>query len=302
MSQTLKSWILLLLLACIWGSSFILMKKGMFTIDEEPIFSAPQVASLRMLLASLALLPFAVKSVKKLQSMKDLAFFAVVGFCGNLIPAFLFTYAETGISSGFAGMMNSFTPVFALTIGWLVFSQPLTSRQIIGSIIATLGIVLLVWAGKGLDAKAGFTHVLAVVFATFLYGVSLNTIKHKLQHYPPVTITAMAFLIVFVPALTSFFFLDTISVMKTHPEAWSAFGYISVLALVGTALAVFIFNGIIRISSTLFASSVTYFIPIVAVIIGSYFGEKIAFGQILSVFVVLGGILLANRSVKISDK
>jgi drug/metabolite transporter (DMT)-like permease len=294
MTQTLKSWILLLALACIWGSSFILMKKGMFTEEHEPIFSAPQVAALRMLLASIALLPFALRSVRKIVALKDLLFFAVVGFCGNLIPAFLFTYSETGISSGFAGMLNSFTPIFTIGIGWIVFGIKLTTRQIVGSIVATVGIILLVWAGKGLDTKAGLVHVLAVVLATFLYGVSLNTIKHKLQHYQPVTITSMAFLIVFLPALVSFFLFDTITVIKTNPQAWSAFGYISILALVGTALAVFLFNGIIRMSSTLFASSVTYFIPIVAVIIGTYFGETIALGQVLSVLVVLGGILLVN--------
>jgi drug/metabolite transporter (DMT)-like permease len=197
-----------------------------------------------------------------------------VGFCGNFFPAFLFTYAETGISSGFAGMLNSFTPIFTILIGFLIYKQRITSFQVVGTIIGTIGIVLLINAGKSVSLNASIFHVLAIVFATFLYGVSLTTIKNKLQHYSSVDITTLAFLMVFLPALIAFFVFGTPSVILKNEHALKGLGYISILAIFGTAMAVFLFNGIIRMSSALFASSVTYFIPVVAVIIGFFFKES----------------------------
>jgi len=294
MSNITKSWILLITLACVWGSSFILMKKGMFTADGGELFSSTQVGSLRMLIASSVLLPFSIRAVRKLQAKKDLIFFAIVGFSGNFFPAFLFTYAETGISSGFAGMLNSFTPIFTIIIGFVIYKQRITSFQVAGTIIGTIGIILLINAGKSVSLNASIFHVLAIVLATFLYGVSLTTIKNKLQHYSSVDITSLAFLMVFFPALVAFFIFETPSVIQTNNHAWEGLTYISILAIVGTALAVFLFNGIIRMSSALFASSVTYFIPVVAVIIGFFFKESISFGQIASMFVVLIGVIIAN--------
>ena len=294
MSNTTKSWVLLITLACIWGSSFILMKKGMFTDDGGNIFSSAQVGALRMLIASSVLLPFSIRAVKKLKARRDLLFFSIVGFCGNFFPAFLFTYAETGISSGFAGMLNSFTPIFTIIIGYLIYKQQITTFQIAGTLIGTIGIILLINAGKSVSLNSSIFHVLPIVLATLLYGVSLTTIKNKLQHYSSVDITALAFLMVFLPALIAFFVFGTPSVILKNEHALEGLGYISILALFGTAMAVFLFNGIIRMSSALFASSVTYFIPVVAVIIGFFFKESLTWGQIASMIVVLIGVITAN--------
>ena len=296
MSNSTKSWFLLILLACIWGSSFILMKKGMFTEEQSPIFSAAQVGTLRMLLASLVLLPLTVINYRKVKSKKDLFYFSIVGFCGSFIPAFLFTFAETGISSGFAGMMNSFTPIFTIILGFVVFNQRLKAIQLYGAGIGTIGIACLVFSGKQMAMEADWNHLLAIILATFLYGISLNTIKHKLQGYSSSEITSLAFGLLFIPSVACFIFFDTEKVFLINKNAYSAFSYIAVLAIIGTAFATFIFNGILRISSALFASSVTYFIPIVAVFIGIYFNEKITLYQILSMFIILFGVLVANYS------
>ena len=284
----------MLLLACIWGSSFILMKKGMFADDQSPIFSATQVGALRMLIASSALLPLSIVNLRKLKAKKDLLLFAVVGFCGNFFPAFLFTYAETGISSGFAGMMNSFTPIFTIVLGFLVFGHRLTAIQLSGAFIGSIGITCLILTGQNVSFSGDLKHILAVVLATFFYGISLNTIKYKLQQYTSAEITSLAFAVIFIPALLCFFILDTTSVFKNNVHASEGFSYIAMLALAGTAIATFLFNGILRISSALFASSVTYFIPIVAVIIGLWFKESISVYQVLSMIIILGGVLFAN--------
>jgi drug/metabolite transporter (DMT)-like permease len=300
--QNLKSWLLLLLLACIWGSSFILMKKGMYGPGGSPIFSAPQVASLRILLASLVLFPFALPHLKKLYYRKNLLPLLGVGLCGNLIPAFLFTYAETGISSGMAGMMNSFTPIFTLLVGLIIFRVPLKLIQLIGAAIGTAGIILLILLGKSNTLSGNTEHILAVVAATLLYGLSLNLIKQCLSEFSPIEITTLTFTSIFIPALGAFVYFGTPKVMMTHPEAGPAFLYISILGVIGTAMAVFLFNGIIKNSSALFASSVTYLIPIVAVIIGFYFSEEITWNQVGSMVIVLLGVFIVNYGQQVFYK
>jgi drug/metabolite transporter (DMT)-like permease len=273
------------------------MKKGMFAEDGTAIFSSEQVGSLRMLIAALALLPISIGKLKKL-SWKNILPLAIVGFCGNFFPAFLFTYAETGISSGLAGMLNSFTPIFTIIIGFLFFKTKLTNKQIIGTVIGTLGIIALVLTGKTASINGDWDHILAIVLATLLYAISLTTIKNKLSNFNSFEITSLAFLIIFPFSIGGFFLTDTIQTFNSNPMANQGIFYIIILSIVGTALAVVLFNRIIAFSSALFASSVTYFIPIVAVLIGFTFGETINLWQVLSMLIVLSGVIIANVSLK----
>lgn len=304
MSKELKSWGLLLFLACIWGSSFILMKRGMHTVDGLPIFSDLQVGAMRMLIAGLVLAPFAVRHVKKIKTWQQFISLSIVGFSGNFFPAFLFTYAETGLSSGFAGMLNSFTPIFTIIIGFFVFKVKLSSIQLLGIAIGTTGIVLLMFAGKSISMTGTWFHILAIVLATLMYGISLNTIKHTLQMFKAIEITSLAFFIVLIPAAIANLTFGTALTFQQNPHAMEGLGYITILSVVGTALAVILFNKIISISSALFASSVTYFIPIVAVLIGLYFGEQISWGQVGSMCIVLLGVFILNSGniLKLSSK
>ena len=267
----------------------------MYNEQHREIFTSLQVGSLRMLLAGLVLLPFTIQVLRRLKSRKDLFYFATVGVCGNFIPAFLFTYAETHISSGLAGIMNSFTPIFTLLIGYLFFSNTISRYQFIGTLIGFCGITLLVLNSGGIKTNdLQILPSLGIVLATFLYGISLNTIKFKLGDYKPLHVAAGGFGMVFIPSIIGFFTFNTLDVFKHNPDALSGFTAIAILAIVGTAFAVFLFNGIIQSSSALFASSVTYLIPIVAVIIGTYFHEHITSIQVFAMLIVISGVILAN--------
>lgn len=269
----------------------------MFDEDGTMIFSSEQVGSLRMLIAALALLPISITKLKTLDR-KNIIPLAIVGFCGNFFPAFLFTYAETGISSGLAGMLNSFTPIFTIIIGFLFFKIKLTNKQILGTFIGSIGIVALVLAGKNASLDGDWEHILAIVFATLLYAISLTTIKNKLSNFNSFEITSLAFFIILPFSIIGFFMTDTLHTFQNNPMASQGIFYIIILSIVGTAFAVVLFNRIIAFSSALFASSVTYFIPIVAVFIGFAFGETLTIGQILSMLVVLTGVVIANVSLK----
>jgi len=294
MSKELKSWIYLFFLSAVWGSSFILMKKAMYSSSGEEIFSDTQVAAMRMLFASTFLLPFALRALRKIESWKEAGLLALVGTCGNFFPAFLFTYSETGISSGYAGMLNSFTPIFALLIGFFVFKQRLTRIQFIGVVIGSMGVVLLMWSGSDLSMTGGWPHILAIVVATFFYAISLNTIKHTLQKFKSFEITSLSFLFLFFPSLIIAWQSGSYDEIQSNPHAGEGLTALLILSAVGTALAVILFNQLVTISSVLFASSVTYLIPVFAVLIGLYFGERITWLQSGSMLIVLGGVFVAN--------
>ena len=294
MSKEGKSWFYLILLAIIWGSSFILMKKGMYTDDGQDIFSDTQVASIRMIIAGVVLLPFAFKSLKKIKDFKLVLLLLVVGFFGNFFPAFLYTYAETGVSSGYTGMLTSFTPIFALTIGFLLFKDRLAPVQIVGVMIGVVGVILLMIAGKDLELNGEWSHLFAIVLATLFYGISLNTIKHKLHHLKSMEIASLSFFLVLTPSIIAGATNGTVDVIITNEFALEGLFYIAILSVIGTAFALIVFNKMIALSSVLFASSVTYLIPIVAVLIGLYFGEKISIFQVGSMFIVLLGVFIAN--------
>lgn len=266
----------------------------MQTVDGEPIFTDLQVGALRIFFAGSVLIPFSIKAIRKIKKLSDIIFLFIVGFCGNFLPAFLFTYAETAISSGYAGMLNSFTPIFTVLIGFFIFKVHLTAIQIIGLLIGTLGMILLMYSGHLQPNNGGLIHVLAIVFATLLYGVSLNTIKHRLSHFTAVEITSLALLFVLVPALIANGLFGTIQTIKTNEHAWEGLGYIAILGVFGTAFAVILFNHIVALRDALFASSVAYFIPIVAVFIGFGFKESINLAQIGSMFIVLLGVFFVN--------
>ena len=294
MTSEKKSWIYLIALSLIWGSSFILMKKGMYTSSGEIIFSDTQGASLRMIIATVTLLPFAIISLRKIRMLKKFLMLTIVGACGNFLPAFLFTYAETGISSGYAGMLNSFTPIFAILVGLIVFKERLNKLQYVGVGIGTVGVVLLMLAGSDLSISGNATHMLAVVLATFCYGVSLNVIKKTLPDLKSVEITSLSFLIVFLPSILIGWKVDVVNTFQENEFAMQGLLYISILSIVGTAIALIIFNSLVAISTVVFASSVTYLIPVIAVLIGIYFGERINLGQVASMFVILVGVFITN--------
>lgn len=294
MFKEFKNWILLISLSLIWGSSFILMNKGMYTSDHEKIFSFEQVGALRMLIASIALSPFALKALKKIKDKKILTGVLIVGISGNFIPAFLFPFAQTGLTSGFAGMLNSFTPIFTVIIGFTIFGNKLGKSQILGMFIGTIGIVFLMYSGSQVALTGNWTHIAAILLATLMYAISVNTIKYKLSDLKAIEVSSIAFFLLLVPSLIAIFSTKTHLTLFENPNASYGLIFIGTLSILGTAIAVILFNELIKNSSTVFASSVTYFIPVVAVAIGLLFNETLSIWQIGSMAIVLLGVFFIN--------
>ncbi len=288
MSPNKTKWIILFALALVWGSSFILMKRGL------EAFSSNQVAALRISIASLFLLPFLIK-YRKIKFKKYWVGLVLAGVFGNLIPAFLFTRAETGISSSLAGMLNALTPLFTVIIGWIAFRNKSTPLQIAGILVAFGGALLLLSSDKNPQQENGIQYALLVVLATVCYAISVNCIKYFLAGMNSVAATAWSFAFIGPVALIYLFSTDFIYVMETKKNALPSLGYISILGIVGSALSVIFFNQLIKVSGAVFAASSTYIIPIVAVGWGIFDGEIISNWQIAAIFIVLGGVWLINK-------
>lgn len=299
MNKSLRSWIYLFILAFIWGSSFILMKLGMYDYSGSIVFSDLQVGALRMGIAGLVMLPFGVMNLRKIKHPKQVLYLLIVGTCGNFFPAFLFTYAETELSSGLAGMLNSFTSFFTLILGFLIFKQAIHLKQVLGLFIAFTGICILVGVLNSGTLEVSMPHVGAILLATLMYATSLNTIKFKLSDFKSLEIASLAFTFLAIPAWIVTLSLDTIAVFKTNEHAFESLGYISILSVFGTCLALVLFNRIIALKSPMFASSVTYMIPIVAVVLGVFlYHEQFEISQLLGMGVIVCGVYLVNSKQK----
>ena len=295
MSSKTKSWILLIVLAIIWGSSFILMKKSMFDENHNPLLSANEVASLRIFISSIVLLFVAIRQWE-IGLSKDWIFLILVGLLGNLIPAFLFTNAEKTLSSSSTGILNSLVPLFSVLVAAFVFGQKISLKAFLGVLLGLLGTILLILFNSSSISSIPLLPSLMVVFATVCYAFSLNIIKNKLSHVSSITITAISLSFMLPFCLIHLVGFTDVSQKLGNPLYNQAFLFTSILAVFGTTLALVIFNQLIKLTTSVFASSVTYFIPVVAILWGVYFGENITWAISLSVFILLGvGIVIRGE-------
>lgn len=280
---------LLILLALIWGTSFILIKQGL------KVFSPAEVGSLRVAAASVFLMPFAFLRWKELKQGDHFKLF-LSGMMGIFIPAFLFALAQTRLQSSVTGILNTLSPVWAVVMGVLFFNQRFRGFAIVGLFISFGGAIVLALA-RADGAIGGFNgYALLVVLACALYGTNVNYLKYKVEGLGSLTVTSVSLLLIWPFALVYLLsFTDFTVKLIEQPGAWQAAGYIIILALMSTAVANLIFNKLLQISSPLFAASVTYVMPIVSVMWGVLDGEKLYLGHFIGMIAILGGVYLANR-------
>jgi len=288
---------LLLLLGFVWGSSFILMKVGLFAADGSPLFPARELAALRIAIAGTVLFPISIKHFGSIQRKSWLPI-SVVGLIGSLIPALLFAQAQTEIPSALAGMLNALSPIWTLLIAFAAFGVKVARGQILGILIGFIGAMMLV-ASQGmrrsLFSLEDAIPSLMLVLATFCYGISVNTVRERLGHLRSHVISAISLGLVALPAWLYVLNSDLPEMVMTHPGAPRGLLAIFVLGSVGTAGALVLFNSLIQWTNALVAASVTYIIPMFATLWGIWDGEQIHSGQIAGGCVILIGVWVTNR-------
>lgn len=288
------AWFILIFLALVWGSCFILIKKSLV------VFSSDEVGSLKILISFLLLLPLAIIRYRKLNK-KSIFFISIVALIGSLAPAFLFAKAQTGIDSNLAGTLNSLTFLFTLLFGLFFFGLKTRWYNFIGIAIGFFGAAGLISVSGSNSFQFNMGYAVYAIIATMCYAINVNIVKRYLKDVDALSITTFSIIILGIPmAFYVFFFTDSPKQIINESEALEALGYVIILAILKTGLAQVSFNHLIKISSPLFASSVTYLIPIVAIFWGIIDGEKFELVYLIWIGMILFGVFLVN--IKFPEK
>ncbi|VXB41094.1 Permease [Flavobacterium sp. 9AF] len=288
MENNNTKWYLLAFLGCVWGSSFILMQLGLKGVNSV------QLGSLRILFAGLFLIVVGFKEIAKIPLHKW-KYIALTALCGTFFPVYLFALALSKIDGSVSSILNSLTPLNTLIVGLLLFGTSVERRQVFGVFIGFVGCLLLVLFGEGENTTENYSYALFILLASLFYGINVNLIKKYLSDLKPLTISTGNFLIIFIPALVVLYFSDFFAV-ATQEKVITSLGYIAVLGMIGTGLSNILFFKLIQLSSPVFAASVTYVIPVVAILLGYFFmNESLNFIQACGAFIVLLGVYLSSR-------
>ncbi len=289
MKVAYQKWFYLGILAMVWGSSFILMKKAL--VGVTPI----QLGALRMLISAVFLFLIGFKSIKKIQK-RHWKFVFLTAFLGTFFPVFLFAFAVKGIDSSIVSILNSLTPFNTLLFGAWFFGFRFKRGQLIGVFIGLIGTVILILNGAELHPNQNYTSAILIIIASVGYAFNVNMVKKYLHDLSALSIVVGNFLILFLPALivlaSTGFFTD----YEYKPAQVQSLGYLTILAVLGTGIAKVLYNKMVHLANPLFASSVTYLIPIVAVMWGLLDGEHLSLIQLFAGFIILGGVYLSNKA------
>lgn len=283
-------WLCFAILTLSWGSSFLLVKRGL-----QGGFMPDEVASVRMVSALAVLGIPAGWSLRRIPRAK-LPFVVLSGWLSMFIPAYLFAHAQVHIPSAVASILNALTPACTFLIGILLYRQPVRYLQILGLLVGFAGSALLILT----SAQGGFSlniHALLIVAATVCYGLNVNMVKKMLAGVPAIPFSMVAVSVAGVSALVYLLLSGGWRHIGEHAvvHPW-AFGAIVLLGAMGTAMSQVVFNYMLTLTSSVFASSITYFIPIVAVMWGVLDGEVLRWPHFVGMGCIIGGILLLNKA------
>lgn len=289
----LAAWLLLLLLSTIWGSSFILIKKGLVGLSSD------EVGSLRIVSAFLFLLPVSIVRFKSIPKNRYLPLLSV-GFLGSLIPSFLFATAQTQLESATTGLLNGLTPIFTVLIATFLLKQRQSPLVFLGIAIGFLGMGILITGGSLSSVLSINSYAFLVVLATICYASNLILIKQKLNDLPALTVTSISLLLTGPIACIQLFgftdFGEKLTMAMVDTTVGISIAYICILGILGTAIAMIIFNRILQLTNALFASSVTYIIPAIALFWGFIDGEQLSWSHFMGMVAIASGVYIINAS------
>jgi drug/metabolite transporter (DMT)-like permease len=287
-SPATLDWVVLLALGIMWGFSFYFIKKSV------QIFEPQQATAWRMVLAWLVYMPVAAMFWSKIQ-WKHWKPLLGVAFFGSAIPNLLFSIAQQHVKSGLAGALNSLTPLFTLMLGATVFSMTVTRNKVLGVILGLCGAVLLI----SINSKAGFEghlgFALLCVVATICYAANANIVNTYLRQEHPAAIASAAFMLTGWIFVIMLWWTDGWGAFVRSERGWEGIGYLMYLAAFGTVVGSIVYYWLLRRTSALFATSVTYLLPIVSMVLGFFDGEPIGGLDVLGTTIILGGVYLARK-------
>ena len=287
--KAVEKWTYLILLSFIYGSAFILIKKGLLGLT--PI----QLASLRVIFSATFLSIFGFKTIKLIPKNKW-KWIVLTGFIGNFFPVYLFSFSQTIINSSVAAVLSAMTPLFTILFGYFIFAIRFNKNKIFGVFIGFVATIFLVSNEISINSDYGGTYSFLIILATICYAINANLVKYKLKGVSAFAIALGNFISVLPFGILVFYFSDfPLHDFYESTLILESIGYILLLALIGSALANVMFNKLISISSPIFSVSVTYLLPIVGIGWGVLDGEFFSIFQWISCFIILYSIYLVTK-------
>ena len=283
-----KKWFYLVILSLIWGSSFILIKKGLVGLNSV------QLASLRMIFAASVIYIYSYNSIKKIPK-KSWKWIVITAYLGTFFPVYLISYGQTEIESGLASIITTVTPINTLIIGIIFFSLTFSIKQLLGLFIGLVGAVLLLYEASETNLNSNIYFSFFIYLTTVGYAASVNLIKKYLTNIPPEAVTAGIFLSISPPAIIVLYFSDFTDLNFQDPLILKSIFFVLVLGVFGSAIAQTLFNKFVKISSPIFASAVTYTMPVVAIFWALIDGEILSIMQFFATAIILIGVYLVNK-------
>ncbi len=281
-----NNWVVFIFLSITWGTSFILIKKSLVAFDSY------QAASLRILMTTIIFTPIVITKYKEL-NLKKWYQYLIVGLAGGGFPPFLFAIAQTKLSSGLSGVLNALTPIFTLLFAIFLFQTKVDFRKYLGVGIGFIGAGLIFYNTSS-NLEGGILYSSIIVLATMCYAFNSNFVKKVFHDHDPVLLTGASF--VSFGYLTVFILLggDFVEVLTTDEQALYSLGASAMLAIFSTVIATALFYKLIQKSSAVFASSVSYVIPFIALILGNLDGESFGIMELLSLIFIILGVYLTR--------
>ncbi len=281
-------WVLLFLLTLIWGASFIFIKRSV------AIYSPMQMAMWRMVLALAVYLPIAAVFWSKIDWKRWKAL-AIVAFCGSAIPNFFFAVAQQHVSSSLAGVLNSLTPLFTLVLGVAFFQMIFNKYKVLGVALGLAGAALLILFNSSSAVEGNWFYATLCAGATVCYAINANVVNRHLRDLHPAAIASAAFVITGSLFLVGLWWSGGWSAAMQHPEGMKGLGYIFYLSAMGTVGGSILYFWLLQRTSAIFATSVTYLLPVAALALGALDGEAIVFTDLAGTGVILTGVYLARQ-------
>lgn len=287
-------WFLFIVISLTWGSSFILVKKSLIA------FSPYEIGAIRVVVSGLIFSIIGFKAILRMPR-KTLLWVIAAGFFGNFLPMFLFPIAQQQVSSSLAGILDALFPMFVLAFSFLFFGIKSSLSQIVGGIVGFLGATSLIYFSESGAGDSQFWYAMLVVLAGASYAVNALFIKHKIPDLSPVDLTASVFTIWAVPSMVILYFTGIFNNFEMSPERLEAMGYLGFLTVFGTTITMFLYYKLIQKTSAVFASSVSYLLPVVAVMWGVLDGEQFTFWYLVGGLLILIGIYMIRERKETQD-
>lgn len=281
-------WFLLFVLAIVWGASFLFIKKSV------GIFSPEQMAMWRMVLATAIYLPVAALFWSKID-WKRWKPLVVVAFCGSAIPNFLFAVAQQHVNSSLAGVLNSLTPLFTLLLGVAFFDMKFSPRKVVGVMLGLAGAAVLILFNSKSAVSGNAFYASLCALATVCYAINANTVNRWLRDQHPAGIASAAFVLTGWIFGIGLWLSGGWAEAQTDERGMEGLGYIGYLAAMGTVSGSILYFWLLQRTTAIFATSVTYLLPVTAIFLGAFDGEVIGWLDLLGTGVILAGLYIARK-------